>query len=217
MREIEWILKNVPLFNGVREDTLTHLYLHEGSQKLHKEKGEALLRAGDKNDALILILKGKAEARKGSVLLRIFSAGDVTGVSTLFGGNEVMESDIIAQSRLEAAVFPRDAVRAALKEDASFSENYIAFLSSRIRFLNSVISRCTDGEPHQRVARLLEEIASEKGPCFSLNASKACVALDISRATFYRALSLLQQKGAIVRCEGKICISDKEELQNMIC
>ena len=217
IKESEWILNHVPLFHGVSESTLMKLFQHEGSRKSVLSKGEALLKTGEPNDKLILILKGKAEARKGSVLLRTFSAGDVTGVSTLFGEDELMESDIVAQTSLEVIAFPREAVREALRLDAAFSENYIAFLSTRIRFLNAVISRCTGAEPAARVARLLYELAEGRGDRFPLNASKAAVALDMSRATFYRALSSLQGKGLITREEGNICISDREGLQNTFC
>jgi len=216
MNDIAKILNDTALFRGVKEETLSGLQEAEGSRKLTLQKGSALLRTGESNDGLILILKGKAEARKGSVLLRTFAPGDVTGVSTLFGGDEVMESDIIARSRLEVMIFPREAVRAALRSDAAFSENYIAFLSTRIRFLSSVISRCSGAGPEARTARFLCETACEKGDCFGINASRAAVALDMSRATFYRALSALEKQRLIGREEGKIRIRDKEGLKNII-
>ncbi len=213
MNECEWILQNTSLFAGVSRDTLNLMLSHDGSRRLQIEKGGVLLKRGGPNNDLILILKGKAEARKGKMPLRMFVPGDVTGVSTLFGDNESMESDITASSRLEVQLFPREAVREALRADAAFAENYIGFLSSRIRFLSGVISRCAGADPADRAAGFLYELSKEKGNCFRLNASRAATTLDMSRATFYRGLAALEQRGLIRREEGKIVILDEMALK----
>ena len=215
MKQNEWIRKNISLFYGVDPETVDGLLRAEGCRMLRLEKGAALCRAKEPNDGLILILRGKAEVLKGSMRLRTLLAGDVTGVSTLFGETRLMESDILAESRLEALYFPRKAVRDALREDPVFSENYIAFLSSRIGFLNGVISLCSGADSTERAARFLYEESCTKGEVFALNVSRAAAGLNMSRASFYRALALLQEAGFIRRENGKICIRDKEQLRTI--
>ncbi len=195
MDKVSFILKNVALFSGTDESTVRALIADEGTSAAELARGETLCTRDSRNDCLIIILSGKAEVKKGSVSMRTLSAGDVTGVSTLFGGDAVMDTDVTAQTRLSALFIRREAVAAAIKRDPVLAFNYICFLSSRVRFLNGVISRCAGADSVSKLARRLCELAPADGSPFSFNASLAASELSMGRATLYRALSELEESG----------------------
>ena len=207
MNDVNFIMKNVALFAGVSEATVSALVADAGTRRAELARGGAVCRRGGANDDLIVILSGKAEARKGSVVMRALHAGDVTGVSALFGGDGVMDSDVTAQTKLTALLFDRAAVLAAVRSDPALAENYIRFLSSRVRFLNGVISRCVGADSAGKLARYLAAQASEKGERFALNVSRAAAELSLGRATVYRALDALVEAGCVERCGREISVN----------
>lgn len=207
MNDVSFIMKNAALFAGVSESAVTALVEDGATRRVDFARGEVICRRGAVNDDLIVIISGKAEVRKGSVTMRLLGAGDVTGVSTLFGGDGVMDSDVTAQTKLTALFFRRAAVLAAIRSDPAFAENYIGFLSARVRFLNGVISRCAGADSAGRLARYLAGIAAEKGERFALNVSRAAAELSLGRATVYRALDALVEAGCVERCGREISVN----------
>lgn len=213
MNDVKFIMKNVALFAGVSETTVSALVADAGTRRADLARGGAVCRRGGANDDLIVILSGKAEVKKGSVVMRVLGAGDVTGVSALFGGDGVMDSDVTAQTKLTALLFDRAAVLAAIRSDPALAENYIRFLSSRVRFLNGVISRCAGADSAGKLARYLAALAAEKGERFTLNFSRAAAELSLGRATVYRALDALVGAGCVERDGRFLVVKDAEKLK----
>lgn len=214
MNDVNFIMKNVALFAGVSEGIVKALVADAGTRRRSFEKGEALCRRDGANDDLIVILSGKAEVRKGSVVMRVLRAGDVTGVSTLFGGDGVMDSDVTAQTKLTALFFNRSAVLTAVRSDPALAENYIRFLSSRVRFLNGVISRCAGADSAGKLARYVAALAAQNGGRFALNVSRAAAELSLGRATVYRALDALVEAGCVERDGRFVVVKDAEKLKD---
>lgn len=212
MNDVSFIMKNVALFSGVSESAVAALVADGGTRRAEFARGGVICRRGNANDYLIVIISGKAEVRKGSVVMRRFGAGDVTGVSTLFGGDGVMDSDITAQTKLTALFFTKAAVLAAIRSDPALAENYIAFLSARVRFLNGVISRCTGADSAAKLARYLADAAARNGDTFELNVSRAASELSLGRATVYRALEALSAAGCVER-RGRELTVDARKLR----
>ena len=213
MNDVNFIMKNVALFAGVSESAVSALVADVRTRREEFARGGVICRRGGANDDLIVILSGKAEVRKGSVVMRVLRAGDVTGVSALFGGDGVMDSDVTAQTKLTALFFDRAAVLTAVRSDPTLAENYIRFLSSRVRFLNGVISRCAGADSAGKLARYLAALASEKGSRFTLNVSRAAGELSLGRATVYRALEALAEAGCVEREGRSVIVRDAEKLK----
>ena len=92
-----------------------------------------------------------------------------------------------------------------MRRDFKLVENYLAFLSQRIRFLNKKIAGFTQSGAEGKLARYLLEVAASQGkdslllPTSIQNIAKI---LNLGRASLYRALDTLSDLGYIVR-EGK--------------
>ena len=213
---IRFLQENVTLLKGAAPETLQKLLDAEGSRRLEYEKGALLCRSGAPLDGLLVLLSGRAEVRKGSLLLRDLSAGDVTGVSVLFGGDSHMETDVAASGRMSVLFLPREAVEKAILADPVLTERYIRFLSSRIRFLNGVIGRFSGSRVTERTAHYLLEQAGEKGLRFEFAPSRAARELDVGRASVYRALDDLQREGCIEKEGRQILLKDPDRLRSML-
>ncbi|MBO4837876.1 MAG: Crp/Fnr family transcriptional regulator [Lachnospiraceae bacterium] len=217
MKQID-LLEKVPLFRGVSEETVRDLQRAEGCRKTAYEKGEYLCRSGQPLDGLLVIMGGRAQVRKGSVLLRDLTAGDVTGVSALYSGDTRMETDIRAGTRVTALFLSRDAMTAALQNDPQLVRNYIVFLSTRIRFLNGIIRRFSASDATRRLAGyLLEQVQGRaQDREIPFRATRAAEELGISRASLYRALDALRQAGCIEKKDRGIVITNTERMQEIL-
>lgn len=215
MREIGFLREKVPVFRDVSEETLEGLLRAEGSRKIVCEKGDCLCRSGEPLEGLLVIMAGRAQVRRDSVLLRELAAGDVTGVSALYSGEPRMETDIQARTRVTALFIPREAMTQALRRDPKLVSNYVVFLSTRIRFLNGIIRRISGPDAAGRTARYLLTQAEAQGPEFPLRPTQAAAELGMARASFYRALDQLQQDGAIRREDRRVILEDPARLREI--
>lgn len=213
MNSVRFIMNNAPLFSGASEKTVAALVADPATRTVGLSRGETLCARGEANGELIVILSGRAEVRKGSVPVRTLSPGDVTGVSTLFGEDAVMDSQITAQTKLTALFIDKSAVRAAIYSDPAFAESYIRFLSARIRFLNGVIDRYAGTDSARRLARYLCERFAECGAEFAFNASLAASRLDMGRATLYRAFDQLAERGLVKKSGHTVTVTDAAALE----
>ena len=163
-----------------------------------------------------LVLRGGAEvfSADGSrkTLLRIIREGDVFGVAGLFSGNRSV-SRIIAKSRTLILLIPKDMVAALFSENPSFASDYVSFLEKRIAFLNNRISSFTAGSCERKLALFLISVSEEE--TFSLNISFASLArqLDMGRASFYRALGILEQANLIIGNDKNITVISRSTLK----
>ena len=212
MNQISFLREKVPVFRNVSEETLRGLLRAEGSRKIIYEKGDFLCRSGHELEGLLTLTAGRAQVRKGSVLLKELEAGDVTGVSALYSGDTRMDTDILARSRITALFFPREAMTEALRADPQLVSNYVIFLSTRIRFLNGVIRRFSAPDAAGRVIRYLQTEAREQGEKLRIRPTQAAAELGMGRATFYRALEQLQQEGYIRREERYVILEDPGQM-----
>jgi len=88
---------------------------------------------------------------------------------------------------------------------------YISFLSGRIRFLNRKIAFYTSGSAERRVALYLSSFNSDEiEPDIPMNS--LCELLDIGRASLYRAFDKLTDDGFIKRDGDKINIVNRQAM-----
>jgi len=180
-------------------------------QIIHFEKGQVIFGAGINQDSLGLLLKGRATAYSGgSAILRGFARGDVFGAASLYAPAAEAINRMVADSSGELLLLPLSVIQELMRNDWQVAENYIHFLAQRIVFLNRKIAAFTAGEAKNRLAAHIADNYQYDvmgRPVFSGNISKLAKALDISRASLYRALGQLVEQGLLHR-EGKEVVID---------
>ena len=160
-----------------------------------------------------VVLRGRIEVRRESILMAALSAGDVFGAAALFNDSPDYPTTLTALSPCQTLLIPETRIRALLRQCPAFAEDYAAYLSGRIQFLSQRLEAVSSPSPEGKLARYL---LPAEGDALTLSATALCQRLGVGRATLYRAFETLEGAGAIAR-EGKtIRILSRDALKNVI-
>ena len=175
-------------------------------------KGEKIYTPQNARKALAMVLEGQVRVFQGKVPMNDLLPGDVFGVAALFGTDEEYPSIVIAESECRILYIPQETVVKWMKEVPTVAQNYVAFLSDRIRFLNRRLSTLTAGQSDGKLWKYLLAHRDENG-VVSITGGMGALAerLDMGRSSLYRSLESLTQIGKIRRERKKIIILKTEE------
>lgn len=216
--DISGSIKEIPLFSRLDEGSLK--YLCEGANIADFASGDTVAPPLGE-PCITVIIRGSASVTKPigekELLMRIASKGSVTGVASLFDGEELTApvSRLKANTAVSALFISRERIRELIKTDGGFAESYVRFLTSRIRYLNSRIKAYTSGSAEAKLAFqiLLSDENGSGRAAFGMSLTKLADTLDIGRASLYRAIDTLVSKGVIEKRGREILILDREALE----
>lgn len=198
-KEICEFLDKIPLFTGL---------FHE---KLYGLPEVLFLKAGEKyeiKNAMAVIYRGKAEIYKKKAFLKKAEPPSVLGLATLFDNSQTYISTVIAKTEATLLVFNQTTVEKMIRESPEFSHRLIVLFSEKIRYLNRRIDFYTSEGAEGKLHEFLQ--ASAKGEdgekTVEIPMSKLSEILDIGRASLYRALLSLEEKGQIKKQGKKIIL-----------
>lgn len=200
-----------PLFGRVDEGLWAETL--EQSQLLSVEKGAVVYGPGQPHRCLGVVLRGRVQVRRESLLMSTLTAGDVFGAASLFTDSGDYPTTLTALTRCQALLIPQEGVRRLLRQCPPFAEDYAAYLSGRIQFLSQRLEAVSNPSAEGKLARYLLTVG---GDGLTLSATQLCRRLGVGRATLYRAFEALEGAGAIAR-EGKtIRILRREALEDIL-
>ena len=140
-------------------------------------------------------------------------SGSLFGAAALFNDEEQYATNITALEASKIVFFSQRLVERMIRREVQIAENYIKYLSERILFLNKKMYLLTAGTAEQRLAGfLLDNMPIGQPAELPLPMNKLASALNISRASLYRAMDALCGCGAVVKKGKRICINDAERL-----
>ncbi|MBQ6568843.1 MAG: Crp/Fnr family transcriptional regulator [Clostridia bacterium] len=196
-------INNLFLFNGLKSEEITSI-VSMLPPPVKVKKDEVIFSCGSFEKAVGVILSGKAVARSDKVIKNTFSEGSVFGAAAVYGAEEIYVSDIIAKSDCTVQFIPEDILKFAVAGYPACAENYITFLSDKIRYLNKRIKQYTGNTASSKLYRYLCDNAGED-KCVDIKNMSALAALTgMGRTSLYRALGELEKNGEISRENGKI-------------
>ncbi len=150
-------------------------------------------------------------------IINTLSAGSFFGVAALWNKDEEYISVLTAAKRCRILFFSQELLSRLMRENYIIAENYIRFLSNRIRFLNSKIHNLTAGSTEKALANYLLDLAHESGSnsvsCGSI--SELASKLNVGRASVYRAFDALIGHGQIRKDGRHIDILDISSLSRL--
>lgn len=206
------------LFQGISA-TEVHSLLEGIPEAVSFAKGEVVYTRRRFRHALGVLLSGRAEVYRTEggrhVLMNRLGPGDSFGAAALYGGGEEYVTEVRAAAACEILFLSQETVSGWMRRDYRVAENYIRFLSGRIRFLNRRIAGFTGGAADRRLARYLAEQAGENGRTRLPGSMTALAsALNIGRSSLYRSLDALTEAGLIRRAGREIEIVDIGRLRD---
>lgn len=214
MKDYCKILADFFIFEGLSEDELSLAVSTADCYQMEYASGKDIFSPSSHKRSVGYIVKGSVSVFKSNgdkkTLLNIIGRGNAFGVAGLF--SDEYPTCVTAKTKCTVVFIDADKMLSLIEKFPTVAKNYIRFLSDRIRFLNDKIDSFTKGSVEGRVAKLL--LSRANGSVTSIgNMSRTASALDIGRASLYRILSLLEEKGIIEQNENEIIIKDKTYLE----
>jgi CRP-like cAMP-binding protein len=216
--EINKVFENY-LFRGTNKEQLQSV-LTEKVKLIEFARNSTIFDRDNYINGLGIIMDGSAIVTKGNdgdLVLRVLNEGDTFGVATVFSNNDTYVSKISAISNCRVLFLDEELIESMFKLDFMLVKNYISFLADKIYFLNSKIDGFTVNTAEEKVSIFLRNNAKkeENGEFVvdvKIGFTKLSKVLNVSRASLYRIICDLEEKG-IIQKEGKqIFIKNKNGL-----
>ena len=206
------------LFRGAPDTVLNKVLAATDCEAKSFEKGETVYSRKSFSRSLGVLLDGSLRVTKDtadghSMIISTLTPGSLFGAAALFNDEEQYVTNISALETSRLVFFSQRLVERMIRREPQIAENYIKYLSERILFLNKKLYLLTAGTAEQRLAGfLLDNLPLGQAAELPLPMNKLASALNISRASLYRAMDALCGCGAVVKTGKKICINDAERL-----
>lgn len=200
------------LLKGLTKDQLELCQRLAQTEEQSYCKGDTIYTPQTAKRALAMVMEGHVRVWQGRVPMNDLVEGDVFGAAALFGTDEEYPSTIVAESDCRVMFISQETVVLWMKEVPQVAENYVGFLSDRIRFLNRRLATLTAGQADGKLWRYLLAHRDEDGVIFVAEGMSALAErLDMGRSSLYRSLDALVLAGRIRRERKKIYILQAEE------
>jgi len=211
-REEISLLANCPLFRNVDEPLLYALVEREGASRVRFGPG-VVYSPQTFRRSLGVVLSGQLRVTKGALAVSVLGPGDLFGAAALYSDEPEFATTITAKGPSLCLMLEQQLVDRLLAEQAQIRENYLRYLTGRIRFLSGRLQTLAQPGAEGKLARYL--LAGDSGTV-TCPATQLCRRLGVSRASLYRAFAALEDSG-LIRREGKtITIVDPAGLETVL-
>ena len=164
--------------------------------------------------AMGIILSGRCIVRKAKsqgedVPLNVLTKTDSFGVISVLSEREEFPTEIIAVENSEIIFISKRDIWFLIENYPEISQSFIRFLSDKIVFLNDKISTFSAYNVEQKLSNYLLQLSKKTNDTtLVFSKSAASRAINSSRASLYRAIDALSEKGIINLDGKKIIITD---------
>lgn len=209
-REEISLLAACPLFRGVDGDLLGSLTELEGAGLVQFDSG-VVYSPRHFRRSLGVVLSGQLQVTKGSLAVSVLEPGDLFGAAALYSDEPEFATTITAKGSSRCLMLEQALVDRLLAEHGQIRENYLRYLTGRIRFLSGRLQTLAQPGVEGKLARYL--LAGGGSSC---PATELCQRLGVSRASLYRAFAALEDGGLIRRTGKTITVIDPAGLETVL-
>ncbi|MGJ7458798.1 Crp/Fnr family transcriptional regulator [Halomonas sp. MA07-2] len=198
-------LRQVPLFTGLADDTLT--LLARGAHERCCPRGTRLFAQGEPADRFYVVLDGWVKLYRDSpdgseCMVGLFTRGESLAEAAMFDRQGFPVNGGVAEDA-RLLVFPAEPFLDTLHKHRGLTLNLLANLTGMLRALVLQLDQLTNQSTHQRLAAFLLSLCPADAPraTVSLPCDKMLIAgrLGMKPESFSRAMARLRAFG--VRCE----------------
>ena len=218
--EIELVMKT-ELFRGSPRSVLMRILAVSDCTVGEYSKNDIVFSKTSFTRSLGIVLGGKLRvikenADKRPIVMSTLQSGSMFGAAALFNSQGEYVTQITAIEHSRILFLPQRLLKRMIEREPEIAENYIRYLSERILFLNRKIYFLTAGTAEQRLASfLLDNLSEGEYSEMPMPMHRLADALNMSRASLYRAFDLLIESGAVSKQGKLVCISNAEILNQV--
>lgn len=177
-------------------------------------KGDILLDSNHFQKKLGILLSGRILVTKQNMVISELQKGDLFGAATLFNDETRYVSTLTARTPCEVLFLSQSEVQKLLNQSHLVQQNYIYYLSNRIRFLSDKMDALIENTGRQKlVSFLLRHVDSSGQVILSCSMTELASRLNIGRASLYREIQKLEKDGVLSRSGRKIILKHPEMIQ----
>ena len=198
-----------PLFRGVSEELLQTLAGAEGASLVRFDPG-VVYSPRHFRRSLAVVLSGQLQVTKGALAVSVLGPGDLFGAAALYSDEPEFASTVTAKGPSRCLMLEQPLVDRLLAEQGQIRENYLRYLTGRIRFLSGRLQALAQPGAEGKLARYL---LSGGGGELTCSATQLSQRLGLSRASLYRAFAALEENGLITRRGKTITVADPAGLE----
>lgn len=149
--------------------------------------------------------------------INIAKSGDSFGITTVFSDSSEFPTLITAKSLCSVFFINSDELTKIMELNSAIAFNVIRFLTRRIEFLNDRIAAFSASSVEEKLVNYILTLhkrfeASE----FEFNKKQSAEAINCGRASLYRAMESLAERGYVKFDNKKIYIIDLTGLERML-
>ena len=209
------VLKRCPLLHKSSDPLIRHILQSQGANLCRFAAGDIIYSPQTFRRCLGIVLSGQLQVTKESLTVSELSPGALFGAAALYSDAPEYATTITAKRASRCLMLDQDLVDRLLAEEPLIRENYLRYLTSRIRFLSSRLQSVAQAGAEGKLARYLLANHDENNS-LTCSATDLAQRLGISRATLYRAFAILEE-GELIRRKGKhITISSLSALEGVL-
>jgi CRP/FNR family cyclic AMP-dependent transcriptional regulator len=210
------ILKTVPLFALLSDHQLAALF--PAIQHRTYPRHSFMLRAGEKADALYIIMAGRAkvvvdDGEGREVTLTVIAANEFFGEMSLID-DKPRSASVEALEVCEVLYISKAAFMSCLKDNFEVAMLILRAVVARLREADRKIASLALMDVHGRVARLIMDLAREVNDDWIVDTGSEEMArmVGASREMVSRVLKEMRDSGLIRRDKRKIVVLDRSSM-----
>ena len=161
--------------------------------------GQTLYQPHRFSRSLGVLLSGSVRVTRDTLVISVLSPGELFGAAALFNDRPDYATTLTAAAPCRVLLMEQDLISRLMDADPCVRDNYIRYLSGRIRFLSSKVQSLAAAGVGSKLARFLLGRLTPDEPVLTCPAVELAQRLGISRASLYRAFQPLEEQGLIVR------------------
>jgi CRP/FNR family transcriptional regulator, cyclic AMP receptor protein len=210
------LIRRVPLFSMLTNEQAQGIA--DSVVKRRMRRGELVIEAGRKSNALFILLTGRArviaaDARGREVILAVLQAGDYVGEMSLID-NEPHSATVRTEIQSDMLVLGRAEFARCLPENSSLSYAIMRGLVQRLRNADRQIESLALLDVYGRVARTLLDMAvpvgEEKVIRSKVSRQDLAKVVGASREMVSRVMKDLEERGMVhTREDGSVVITER--------
>jgi CRP-like cAMP-binding protein len=139
------------------------------------------------------------ESENGRMPMSVLRQTDLFGAASLFHGDEAYVARVAAAESTWVLLIPEEALCDMMRTDFRVVQNYLRYLTARIRFLSGRLDGFLPQSVEERVLNHIKTRAENGLYESEWSVSALADALRIGRTTLYRAMDKLVSEGKIER------------------
>jgi len=208
-----FFLSNTFLFSNLSEEEILSLPPEIETENVLCEKGQRIDMALSEEKRIAFVLSGECDVMHEKLVLNTLKKGDSFGILSIFS-NEPYPTNIIAKKQCHILFLKKDTFLSLIECSPKISMNVISFLAGRVTFLNQKVATLAGASVEAKCRSYLKDQYHKNGACISLSISSVARKIGVGRASLYRALDSLKEKGVLTHEESWVNILRPDLLES---